>query len=74
MRKPWRKDGKDADRDEELQDPEVNFSIVFSSDETPEDVVDRISCEWGRLNGKKMWLKAINSFKRETPGDHLPHA
>ena len=67
MRKPWRKDGKDAELDEELQNPEVNFSIAFSSDEKPEDVVDRISCEWGRLNGKRMWLKTINSFTTETP-------
>ena len=53
--------------EEELQDPEVYFAIAFSSDEKPEDVVERISCEWGRLNGKKMWLKAIKSFKTETP-------
>ena len=66
MKTPWRKDGDTRD-EEELQDPEVYFAIAFSSDEKPEDVVDRISCEWGRLNGKKMWLKAINSFKTETP-------
>ena len=29
--------------------------------------MEQISCEWGRLNGKKMWLKAIKSFQTETP-------
>ena len=66
MKTPWKKDG-DTREDEELQDPEVYFAIAFSTDEKPEDVVERISCEWGRLNGKKMWLKSINSFKTETP-------
>ena len=66
MKTPWRKDGVNVE-EEELQDPEVYVAIAFSSDEKPEDVVERISCEWGRLNGKKMWLKAIKSFKTETP-------
>ena len=51
MKRPWEKDG-DTREDDELQDPEVYFAVSFSSDEAPEDVVDRISCEWGRMNGK----------------------
>ena len=66
MKQLWKKDGE-VREDDELQDPEVYFAIAFSSNEEPEEVVDRISCEWGRLNGKKMWLKAIPSFKTETP-------
>ena len=66
MKTPWKKDG-DNREEVELQDPEVYFAVAFSSDVKPEDVVERISCEWGRLNGKKMWLKAIKSFQTETP-------
>ena len=50
MKRPWRNDGDN--REEELQDPDVYFAIVFSPDEEPEEIVERISCEWGRMNGK----------------------
>ena len=50
-----------------MQDPEVYFVIAFSSHEAPEDGVDGISCEWGRMNGKKLWLKSTASFQTETP-------
>ena len=66
MKRPWEKNG-DIREDDELQDPEVYFAIVFSSDKAPEDVVDRISCGWGRMNGKNLWLKSIASFQTETP-------
>ena len=46
MKTPWRKNGETRD-DKELQDPEVYFAIAFSSDVKPEEVVERISCEWG---------------------------
>ena len=66
MKQPWKKDGE-VREDEKLQDPEEYFSVAFSSEEEPEEVVDRISCQQGRLNGKKMWLKAIVLFKTEIP-------
>ena len=66
MKTPWKRDG-DNREEVELQDPEVYFAVAFSSDVKPSDIVERISCEWGRINGKKMWLKAIKSFQTETP-------
>ena len=65
MKRPWKKYG-DTREDDELQDPEVYFAIAFSSDEAPDDVVNMICCEWGHMNGKKLWLKSITSFQTET--------
>ena len=44
MKRPRRNDGDN--REEELQDPDVYFAIAFSPAEEPEEVVERISCEW----------------------------
>ena len=43
-RRPW---GKDSDLPEEdWPDPEIWFSFVISSDEPPEDILERIRHEW----------------------------
>ena len=64
-KRPWRKDGHNRE-EEELQDLEVYFATTFSSDKELEEVVERISCEWGQMNGWKLWLKTISSFRSMT--------
>ena len=56
------------DEDEEddgLVDPQVHFSFAFSSDVRPMELIDRVSCEWGKLGGQKFYLKAFTTFDTE---------
>ena len=68
MKKPWKKNFDDADDDnEELINPVVKFTIAFSSDESPEDMMERVDAEWGKMGGRKTWPKAIPAFITSTP-------
>eukprot|EP00956_Cyclotella_meneghiniana_P018468 scaffold30756_cov39-Cyclotella_meneghiniana.AAC.6 len=67
MKKP-RKNGKkkgdtnDDEDEEELVLPEVYFTLSFSSDKDPYKIMDRIAGEWGKVGGKKLYVKKIQSF------------
>ena len=65
-KKPWRKGGGDGE-DVELVDPTVYFTIAFSTDEEPEEIMRRIWGEWGKMKGQRMRMKDIASFGTETP-------
>lgn len=69
MQKPWKsnkdKDGKrrknqnreeDSDEELELVDPQVKFSMAFAKDIPPLKLLDRISCEWGKVGGQKFYF------------------
>jgi hypothetical protein len=69
MRKPRKNEKKKGgrryndDEDEEgLVDPEVYCSLAISCDVNPQVVLDRVSCEWGRIGGNRLWVKEISSF------------
>ena len=62
-KKPWGKDKEDV----ELEAPVVYFSLAFSTDEDPEDVIEGVAGEWSRSNGMKMYRKNLPSFKTQTP-------
>ena len=68
MKKPWKKNlDDDNNDDEELINPVVKFTIAFSSDERPEDMMERVDAEWGKLGGRKTWPRAIPAFITTTP-------
>jgi hypothetical protein len=62
-KKPWGKDKEDV----EPEDPVVYFSLAFSTDEDPDDVIEGVAGEWSRSNGIKMYRKKLDSFKTQTP-------
>jgi hypothetical protein len=47
-------------------DPEVYCSLAISCDADPQAVLDRVSCEWGRIGGNRLWVKEISSFTTRT--------
>ena len=68
MKRPWGKDRKQGDSDEdELKHPEVNFSFAMSCDIKPEDILNRISFEWGGMKGRRLQIKDLPYFLSETP-------
>ena len=68
MRRPWKKDRKQGDSDEdELKYPEAYFSFAMSSDIKPKDLLNRISFEWGKMKVRRLQIKDLPSFLSETP-------
>ena len=68
MKKPWKKNINDSDDEgDELRHPVVKFTIAFSSDETPEEMLDRVDAEWGKLGGLKTWPNKMGAFATLTP-------
>ena len=67
MRKAWKQRGADSDDEDALENPKVKFTIGFSSDEDPEDLLERIGPEWGKLGGQKTWPRKLNAFTTATP-------
>lgn len=58
-------------RDQEAEEdtyvsPEVYFTLALSSDVDPMKIVDRISCEWGKIGGIRLYVKEISSFNTNT--------
>ena len=48
MKSPWEKDRKQGDFDEdELKHPEIYFIFAMSCNIEPEDLLNKISFEWG---------------------------
>ena len=68
MRRLWNKDKKQGDSDEdELKHPEVYFSFSMSCNIEPEDLLNRISFEWGEMKGRRLQIKDLPSFLSEIP-------
>jgi hypothetical protein len=68
MKKPrkWGKKNEVEGDDEAMVMPEVYFTISFSCDKDPQKVLDRIAGEWGKLGGKKLYIKEVASFATQT--------
>ena len=68
MKRSWKKDRKQGDSDEdELKHPEVYFSFGMSCDIEPEDLLNRISFEWGGMKGRRLQIKDLPYLLLETP-------
>ena len=68
MKRPWEKDRKQGDSDEdELKHPEVYFSFDMSCNIEPEDLLNRISFKWGKMKGRRLHIKDLPSFLSKTP-------
>jgi hypothetical protein len=59
-RRPWGMSAQDA-TEEDLVDPEVNFSLVISCDEEPEEVLSRIRQEWRKNGGNRLGVKELKT-------------
>ena len=53
--------------EDELKHHKVYFSFARSYDIEPEDLLNRISFEWGELKGRQLNIKDLPSFTLETP-------
>ena len=51
---------------EEFKDPIVYFTMAVASDKDPAEIMDRIRQEWGRMGGKMLKVKDLQSFDSET--------
>ena len=68
MRKPWKIDIHKGDWDEdELKHPKVYFSFTISYDIEPDELLNKISFEWGEMKGRRLNIKDLLSFASETP-------
>ena len=68
MTRPWKKDRKQGDSDEEkLKHPEVYFCFAISCNIEPEDLLNRIIFEWGEMKGRRLQIKDFLYFLSETP-------
>jgi hypothetical protein len=63
--KKWGKN-RDDEEEEGLVMPEVYFTISFSSDKDPNNLLERVAGEWGKFGGKKLYIKEIASFTTMT--------
>ena len=62
-RRPW---GKDSDLPEEdWPDPEIWFSLVISSDEPAEEIIERIRHEWRKCGGNRLGIKELKTHHPE---------
>ena len=50
-----------------MKHPEVYFSFAMSCDIEPEDLLNRISFEWGKTKGRMLQIKDLPSFLSDTP-------
>ena len=55
----------DEDEDFDMIDPQVWFSFAFSTDMVPKDLLDRVSCEWGKAGGQRFYIKVFSTFDTE---------
>ena len=56
----------DLDEDK-LKHTELYFSFAISCDIEPEDLLNRIRFEWGKMKGQRLQIKDLLSFASETP-------
>ena len=68
MKSSRKKDRKQGDSDEdELKHPEVYFSFAMSCNIKLEDLLNRISLEWGKMKGRRLQIKDLLYFLSKTP-------
>ena len=68
MKKSWRGHNNNNDNleEEELINPEVYFTFSISTGKELTELLSKVCVEWGKLGGKKLWLKRIPSFNTAT--------
>ena len=49
-----------------MKHPKVYFSFAMTCDIDPEDLLNRISFEWGGMKGRRLQIKDLPSFLSET--------
>ena len=62
-KRPWGKDNNLPEED--WLDPKVWFSFVISSDEPPEDILERIRHEWKKCGGNRLGIKELKVHHSE---------
>ena len=62
--KPWGRGAEDVN-EEDMQNPVVDFSFVFSCNKDPEKVMGRIKQEWRKGGGKRLYIKELRTRPRE---------
>ena len=50
-----------------MKHPEVYFSFTMSCNIKPEDLLNRISLEWGKMKGRRLQIKDLPYFLSKTP-------
>ena len=68
MKKSWKgyNNNNDNLEEEELISPEVYLTFCISTDKELTELLSKVCVEWGKLGGKKLWLKSIPSFNTAT--------
>ncbi len=51
---------------DEFKDPIVYFTMAVTTDKDAAEVMDRICQEWGRIGGKMLRVKGLQSLDSET--------
>jgi hypothetical protein len=63
----WENDCKsNKSNKEDFRDPTVYFSMVVSTEVMPQEIINRVSHEWARLNGPRLQVKDLQSISSET--------
>ena len=60
--KRWGKGREEVGEDEGLVMPEIYFTISFSCDKDPSGLLEQVAGEWGKMGGRKLYMKEIPSF------------
>ena len=66
MKRPWGKNSNEAE-DDELEHPVVKFSLCFSTDEDPDEIMSAVGVEWSKTGGTMMFKKQLATFREVTP-------
>ena len=64
LKRPWKRGKKKdvVDDNKELALSEIYFTLAFSCGKEPQRILDRVAGEWGKIGGKKLFIKSISSF------------
>ena len=66
QKKVWENRKQNPNGPDEYTDPTVYFTFCFSCDEDPEELLERLSAEWGRMKGGRLEVKELASFATVT--------
>ena len=64
-RRNKQREEEEDDEEIEMVDPQVRFSMAFATDIPPLELLDRVSCEWGKCGGQKFYMKEFQTFDTE---------
>ena len=67
MEKLWGNNNKKGVDENESVNPTVYFIFAVLCEKDSKDLVEMMSFEWSRMNGKKLMIKDLTSFSTETP-------